>query len=1001
MSPRYAYFLLLALSPHCQTCAQERISVQDGPWHAPATWSDQVVPSPENSASVIVAHEVTLSGGQNVLIDNLVVAGNLVVATAAELYIVDGDSTDMTIAAGGALNVYGTMTGHDGVSLAGMSATNTFFHDGSVYRHLALGEGSIPVAQWHPNSTFEILGFQGNVSLHSPDWSQPFGNIMYNCPGQGLFVEFNSLLREVAGDLIILNTNGNGLRLARYQESVLTVAGDILIEGPSRVWFSAEDACTVAVGGNFHYGSTATAASYFTTTGQASVTINGDFTLNAAQRLKMASSTSAGHTDLTLQGDVHLLNGRLDALGSGTGTVIFGADNPQHVFAAPSAIHFDGNISFLIQSGADVDLHQSLITNTSGGDLVVEGTIRLGSANEDGIIQAGGGGNIQVAGAITFGDASQVIFNGTQPQNIRYPDFPTDVRLSNPSGVVLGNDVQFRNLTVGHGRLNTGGHTARLTGDLITEGTGKVVSGATLEMNGGAQQVLDVHGDTLQHILVSQQSSGTVQLASAVCLSRTLTINSAGSVVASDGNLHLLSTSEEAGATASIGSLPDGSAVTGAVTVHRFIRGAPGDHYRYISSPVINAPVASLMDDVPVTGTFSDAASGPGLPENVPSLFHYNEPAGEWEPFPVSGLSAENYFEPGMGYSFFNWNEDIDTDWDVTGVVNQGPLNFDLTYTPSVQPELSGWNLIGNPYPASVRWDSVGWIAEQVSAAIAVRDDLSGSFRYWDGQAGSLTGGLIAAGQAFWVRTVGAGPALSINEKAKAPEGAAYYRRRVPGFVELSVTTGVQQDRAYVRIREKASEDLDEFDAPKLRNDSLAVSFRTKDNVKVAIDAIPDYPQPSGIPLMIEGSGTGRNIVVALRAEGDFREASFSLADTVTGESYDLRNPVIFAGTADLSGLRLVIVPATSVVTALTERSEEKDRVSAFPVPCKTFLQLRYPYSNAAVSVYTASGKRVANASVHREEGGCLVNLSHVPSGSYLVCVEGEGNPVTLRVVKE
>lgn len=1025
--------------------------------------------------------------------DDLVVAGRLVVDPGAELHIVDGDGIEMTLAEEGSLDVLGLLAGHDGIEFEGLTIANTRFYAGSAYRHLAVKEGSIPVAEWDPQSTFEIREFSGGAYMASPRWQQTFGNVVYDCPDQGAFVEFNGLLGRIAGNLMVLNTNSNILKLLGSGDSLI-VDGDIVIEGLSEVWFSETGHCSVSVGGDFLFRSTSTASSYFTTRGLADVTIHGDFVLDAVHRLKMASGTATGHTNLVLRGDAYLLNGKLDALGTGSALITFDGSQPRHVFSSPGTVAFDGNISYRIATGADLDLHQSLINNTTGGGLLVEGSLRLGSVSDTGMIQGGNDGNIQVSDSILFGEGSRVVFNGEQVQYIGYPHLNTEVLIMNPSGVALRGNVQLRSLTISEGRLAGESHTLALTGDLSADGPDMLEQEGILLLNGAGEQRVDIRGDTLRDIVIDQAVAGTVRLVSTLHLSGTLAIQSPGSVVVSAGYLDLLSTSEAAGATASIGRLPAGSAVTGAVTVHRFIQGAPGDNYRYISAPVTDASVASLMDDVVVTGPFPGADSVPGLPRGVPSLFYYDEQASRWEPYPVPGSSSDHLFVPGRGYCFFNWNDTADMDWDVTGVINQGPVSFDLTYTPTADPQLSGWNLVGNPYPATIQWGEEGWTSESVSPSIAVRDDLVGTFRYWDGQAGSLPSGLIASGQAFWVRTVGDNPSLQVGEDAKSPAGATYLRRRPADFLELTVKAGDQQDQAYLRLRKGSHANLDAFDAPKLRNDSLSVAFRTADDVDVAINAIPSLSCVDTFPLVIDFPGERQHLTFRIRAEGVVRASSFAITDTITGRRYNIGGDgsVVITGVVDLSSLKLliesgvpapmsveateVVCPGDSLVITLPRRREgvhyylesegqqflplagsdplklyfnadflprgknvytvmgesacvgplqidsvivvvhdsctvdvfdsydgepQKGKMlAAFPVPCRDFLRITYPGEVSAVGLYTTGGMLVGNAGVRCGDDGCVVDLSGVAAGEYLVRVWDKSNCVTIRIVK-
>src|SRR5690606_39210642 len=206
---------------------------------------------------VLVRHSITITAGSHVSIDNLVVeGGHLVVSEGATLQIVDGDSTDLRLTDGGTLEVWGTVIGEDAIALEGMTAANTTFHEGSVYEHRARSEGSIPVASWHPQSRFEITGISGNVSMSSEAWRQSWGSIVYSGSMQGQFVEFKGLLETIQGDFIITSTNNSILRLAQGQTLNLSVGGDLIISGPSEIWFSQSGTCTVNVEGDFAFAST-------------------------------------------------------------------------------------------------------------------------------------------------------------------------------------------------------------------------------------------------------------------------------------------------------------------------------------------------------------------------------------------------------------------------------------------------------------------------------------------------------------------------------------------------------------------------------------------------------------------------------------------------------------------------------------------------------------------------------------------------------------------------
>src|SRR5690606_38194440 len=137
------------------------------------------------------------------------------------------DDVDLLVETGN-FQVYGTLIGYNSSSLA-TDADNTWFHDGSIYRHASPSSSVIPIATWAVSSTLEITGLvSGPFSWATSNLDQTFGNVVYNCPQQSVqFVDFSGRLRHVQGDLTVLSTNGNYLRFSASQNLDLTVGGDV------------------------------------------------------------------------------------------------------------------------------------------------------------------------------------------------------------------------------------------------------------------------------------------------------------------------------------------------------------------------------------------------------------------------------------------------------------------------------------------------------------------------------------------------------------------------------------------------------------------------------------------------------------------------------------------------------------------------------------------------------------------------------------------------------
>ncbi|MEJ0031866.1 MAG: hypothetical protein WDO15_16495 [Bacteroidota bacterium] len=263
-----------------------------------------------------------------------------------------------------------------------------------------------------------------------------------------------------------------------------------------------------------------------------------------------------------------------------------------------------------------------------------------------------------------------------------------------------------------------------------------------------------------------------------------------------------------------------------------------GQIYRYISMPVKGVKVSDLQAFFPVTGNFTGADVIPGVASG-PSLLYYNEPS--YQQFPPVGGTNQDTLKMARGYSAYIREGTAPTNWQVKGAPNQGNITYALTggTTPS-----TGYNLVGNPYPAPITWtggNGGGWTSTGVSAGISIRENHSdGTYQWktWDGVAGNIPGGRITVGQAYWVRTTTTTPTMTIAETAKSTTDGAFYRESDPeNVIAVKMVKGTQEDDAYIRFTREATQAFDtDLDALKMSNSYFNLSTLTTDGKALAIN---------------------------------------------------------------------------------------------------------------------------------------------------------------------
>lgn len=472
------------------------------------------------------------------------------------------------------------------------------------------------------------------------------------------------------------------------------------------------------------------------------------------------------------------------------------------------------------------------VTISGGADVILENDYTIN-------------GNLTLSnGGLDAGTAT-VTLNGNLVGNSS-GSFSTSTFIFNGNTTISGTSIPvFGNVILESGATLTLPAQLSIAGDLQLD------AGAVLNHNNGLvvftgdnNQTVAGGGLVLNNITLNKAEGTSVGLSSALSITGALQIQSANTTFASNGNLRLISTSDGTSGNAMIGPLLNGASVTGSVTVERFMS-SEGNIYRYISSPVTTGTVQQLQQSFPVTGAFPQSSSCTGC-NTQPSMFYYDALGAQYVVFPTS--SNTEILQPGVGYPAYIRQTALSgpVTFSLSGPINQGEIPLPVSHNTNIA---ESWNLVGNPFPSTIDWDVLaGWTKNNISNTIAVRDNAdesqeNGGFRYWNGVAGSgigsgLEGGMIAKGQAFWIRTLGDSPVLTVREQAKSTTSGEFYRSEEPDVLFITVSRGLMNDRAVIHLHEEANEGLDKFDASKMANDKFDLSLRRPGvDQRLAIDA--------------------------------------------------------------------------------------------------------------------------------------------------------------------
>lgn len=720
-------------------------------------------------------------------------------------------------------------------------------------------------------STLTRTGGSLSNALANFGASQPFNIVYNNAVSISTGPEIPNLLADPDNNVLLNN-------LTKQNSGIVTLASNVEVNGT-----------LTFAGGTFDAGSNV-------------LLIKGDLVSNSASVLTSANTQFGGTTVVT--GSVTPVFGNVNVLSTGSLT-------PNSTF------QINGN---LINDGT---LNAGSGTTIFGGTTTISGSSisAFNNVTITGTLIAPSNSSFQVAG--------NWINNGTFT-----PTANSTVEFNGNSTINGTASTQFLNILISG--VLTSPATLNVAGNFTDNGTFNAGANTVLFNGSSIQSIQGSSVTTFNNIDVTNTMGGppAVQVQSNKNLRGILTLDP-GVIFDADGSSNnavftLLSTDDDPAADAAIAALTGGAEVQGQVTVQRYMSiegGSNGRIYRYISSPVSNAPVSQIQPELPVTGTFTGASVCSGCGTNQ-SMFAYDESIitdtngngindvdDGYVDFPA--LSNTEIMTPGRGYAIFVRGNVAPVSvngharWDVRNTINSGTINFNshVTYTSSGDNANDGWNLVGNPYPSTIDWDApTGWTRTGINDAIYMRDNSSSNVVYATYINGASANGgsrYIPLGQAFYVKSDGGTIDFQATEEVKAPGNQAVFFRETPpaDLLRITLIQGEVRDETVVRLHEEATDSYDSrFDAYKLKNSSFNLSTVADDGTKYVINSFsPEIGCGRVVNLEVSDVKPGTYQLFFSDFESFRSNQPITLRDAFTGNSISVRevNSYTFQVTSD------------------------------------------------------------------------------------------------------
>lgn len=600
---------------------------------------------------------------------------------------------------------------------------------------------------------------------------------------------------------------------------------------------------------------------------------------------------------------------------NGSGTFTQGANSSLEIMNATSVSFFNASASgntVTYSSGgtqnirvpADGAYHNLTLNNTATKRLVsatvVNGDLFIGPGTTFDVRNSGIDHQFNLAGNWTnqgsFNERlGLVVFDGSGAQLITNASLETffDLQFSNSGTKTLAANIQTTDdLDIFNPAVLDAGanHTITVKSDWTNTGT-FIPQLGTVSLNNTTSGSINGAGVNNFYNLTSVGPDNNLN--TSANLSGTLTIPS-GNFETTGQTLTLTSDATNTGNIASITA----PRFTGNITMQRHI---PGTITGWgLLGSCITTTLASWTDDFPTSGFTGSTGYAGGFI----SIYSYNETAPGVFDNPaayVAATNATNAVAIGSGRWVYLGTGAVTTSditVDVTGAPKIGNHNFGVTFTSSGGASEDGWNLVANPYPSNIDWNSAsGWTKSNISGTIYIWNADFNQFATWNGTTGTNGGSrFIASSQGFYVQATGAAPVLSCTENVKTATSATMLRESQNNgngdMIRFIVKGQNQYDETLFGYKQDATAGFDvEFDAVKMRSPIPTSPSLTQvvNNKDMAMNFVSNNNRNAKIELRYL---TATNGDYTLTVEGLNLFPAYEcviLRDLKTGKSVDLR----------------------------------------------------------------------------------------------------------------
>ncbi|MBC7381518.1 MAG: T9SS type A sorting domain-containing protein [Bacteroidia bacterium] len=322
-----------------------------------------------------------------------------------------------------------------------------------------------------------------------------------------------------------------------------------------------------------------------------------------------------------------------------------------------------------------------------------------------------------------------------------------------------------------------------------------------------------------------------------------------------------------------------------------------------------------------------------------------------------------------------------------------------------------GWNLVANPYPSAIDWNALtGWTKSNIKQVIWIWNPINGSYGNWDGltQTNGVHG-IIASGQAFFVRANGASPSLSCTEYVKVNSNPSnLFKDGKKYFLSVKlIYDPYNNDECVIRFlaNKKDTFNSDE-EVIKLMNKNINIYSIPAPGQKISVNYLNSFDQLKTYKIKLGISTVKGSYKLQFDEIESFENAIIYLKDHFLNTTTKLNKLGYYSFDVNEDSLsqgenRFELLFNEKTLNIKEDLSNKSNIGAVYPNPFEEQFHIElYPdFNNVAYQLTDYVGKEICNGKIVQQK--VFVNTHDLGSGIYILKLyDTLGNVQICKLIK-